>query len=124
MADPAGGRASVRKPRSAIFPQPPTPPAGRLIGDVRYSYVLAEFPVLSAQEIWEVVDLQRENTAAAALTDRKEVQQSRMSATCSLFYLMFWREAETWASAHFGAAQRNHNLTQTGLTLLRRRVNL
>lgn len=93
VADPAGGRASARKPRPAIFPQPPTPPTGRLIGDVRYSYVLAEFPVLAAQEIWEVVDLQRENTVAAALTDWKEVQQSRLSRT--LLYLMFRQEAET-----------------------------
>lgn len=73
VADPAGGRASVRKPRPAIFPQPPTPPAGWFICDVRYSYVLADFPILAAQEIREVVDLKRERTAA--LTGWKEEQQ-------------------------------------------------
>lgn len=86
VADPAGGRASVRKPRPAIFPQPPTPPAGRFISYVRYSYVLAEFPVLAAQEIWEVVDLQRENTAAAALMGPKEVHHCWLSATCLCFF--------------------------------------
>lgn len=75
VADPAGGRASVRKPRPAIFPQPTTPPAGRFICDVRNSYVLAEFPLFAAQEIREIVDLKRERTAAAALTGWKEAQQ-------------------------------------------------
>lgn len=52
VADSAAGRA--RPPTS---PQPLAPPAGGLFADVGYAYVLAEFPVPAAQEVWEVVNL-------------------------------------------------------------------